>query len=76
MTDIVIKEIFAWVSDGGPEGAGICGATIPGLGMTNLVTADRRIAEGMGRIADEIKQVAGVKVRLVRYEAVEVLGEL
>jgi phosphoserine phosphatase len=75
-----IKDLYTWTEIAADGTEGTIAGLVPmlsHLGMINLVTRDREIAEGLfGEVAKAHHRASGHRVRLVRWTAREDLRDL
>jgi hypothetical protein len=74
---MAIEAIYAWVVTEPDGGEGVAGANIPSLGgMVPLVGADMDRIKSLRPYAEELRELSGYPVRLVRFGSREDLEVL
>lgn len=66
--EIVIDELFAFMTEDAKGFNGIVAHVLPDLGTTPLVTGSRRTAEKMKPVAEAAARLSGQRVHLFRFK--------
>jgi hypothetical protein len=73
-----IEALYAWVCTEPDGGEGVAGMNIPGLGgMVPLVGADMDRMKSLRPYAEQLREITGIPIRLVRFsrrEDLEILS--
>lgn len=77
-TGPALKEVWAFISRDSAGQENVIGATVPGLGMTSLLTGNPRTFEIFRRIVSESRQElesGGQTIHLLRFSKREEIGD-